>query len=101
MVAGGIPTAGQDSPRGHAGLESDGFTLVAYDTPDQLRGLLVEIGVKMDAVGRLLDDQGRGIKCCSCEKDVSVEEVGHVLPGSTYIYCKDPVCVLDYLERFA
>ncbi len=55
----------------------------------------------MDAVGRLLDDQGRGIKCCSCEKDVSVEEVGHVLPGSTYIYCKDPVCVLDYLERFA
>ena len=89
-----------DPPRSHAGLERDGLTVVAFDSPEQLRQLLGEIGIQLDGVGRLLNQDGRGIACCSCDRDIALPDVGHVMPGSTYVYCKDPVCILDYLERF-
>jgi hypothetical protein len=86
--------------RGHAGVDRDGMTVVAYDSVEELKSLLDKIGIRLDGVGRLLDADGRGIHCCSCEKDIAVSDVGHVMPGSTYVYCKDPVCILDYVERF-
>lgn len=92
--------ASVDGRKLHAGVESDGLIVVAFDSVGQLRTLLAQIGIVLDPVGRLLDEHGKRIGCCGCDKDITVDDVSHVLPGSTYVYCKDPACVLDYLERF-
>lgn len=76
------------------------MNLIVFDTPDQLKAILGKIGITLDPVGRLLDPNGKALACASCEKDIAVKDVGHILPGSYYVYCRDPVCVLDYLERF-
>jgi hypothetical protein len=86
--------------RSHAGVESDGLTVVAFDSEAELRSLLGGIGMKVDEAGHLRGEDGSVLACSSCEKEVHVGQVGHILPGSTYVYCKDPVCVLDYIERF-
>ena len=84
----------------HAGVDSDGLTVVAFDTEDQLLDMLSKIGVTVAADRTLKDRDGRVLSCSSCDAPVTVEKVGHVMPGSTHVYCKDPVCILDYLERF-
>jgi len=63
--------------------------------------MLSTIGIGVDGQGRLVSKEGALIGCSSCEKpSMGVSDVGHVMPGSTYVYCKDPVCILDYLERY-
>ncbi|MGH9918489.1 MAG: hypothetical protein ACRD6W_06445 [Nitrososphaerales archaeon] len=93
------PTPGE-SARSHAGVESDGLTVVVFETEEELRGILGTIGMKVDEAGHLRGQTGDVLACSSCDKEVHVGQVGHILPGSTYVYCKDPVCVLDYMERF-
>lgn len=93
------PATGE-SHRSHAGVESDGLTVVAFDSEQELRGLLSSIGMKVDESGHLRGEDGGLLACSSCEKEVHVGQVGHILPGSTRVYCKDPVCILDYIERF-
>lgn len=93
--------SGSTAPRSHAGAETGGLNVVVFDTPEQLREMLTMIGIKTDPAGRLLHpDTGKPIACCSCSADVGVTDVGHVMPGSVLVYCKDPVCILDYIERF-
>ncbi len=100
MTASQVDIASESHPR-HAGVDDDGLTVVAFDTEEELRTLLGAIGITVDTDRLLRSGEGRALSCASCEKTVPVEQVGHVLPGSAYVYCKDPVCVLDYLERFA
>ena len=76
------------------------MNLIVFDTPEQLKEMLLRIGITFDPVGRLLEPGGKALACASCEKDVALKDIGHVLPGSYYVYCRDPVCVLDYPERF-
>jgi hypothetical protein len=101
VMSGPSPPSSSESARLHAGVEADGLTVVAFDTEEQLRALLSHTGITVDAAGRLVGKEGDLLTCSSCDKtEVSIGDVGHVLPGSTYVYCKDPVCILDYLERF-
>ena len=99
-MVGETSSTSSGSSRSHAGVEADGLTLVAFDTEAELRSLLDQIGITVDEEGRLIAPDGSVFVCSSCAKEVPVGEVGHVMPGSTHIYCKDPVCILDYLERF-
>ena len=85
----------------HAGLELGTLNTIVFDNAEQLRDLLKRIGLKTDGAGRILDPtSGSPIACTSCAEDVGVDNIGHVLPGSIKVYCRDPACILDYLERF-
>lgn len=94
------PPSISEADRLHAGVEAEGLTVVAFDNEAELLPLLGAIGITVDSSGRLLGSDRKVMACSSCEKEVSIGEVGHVMPGSTLVYCKDPVCILDYLERY-
>ena len=99
-MTGEAPSSVGGSARAHAGVERDGLTVVAFDSEAELQSMLGRIGITVDAERRLHDRDGVVLSCQSCDKPMPLDEVGHVLPGSTLVYCSDPVCVLDYIERF-
>ncbi len=82
-----------------AGLSREHLNLAYFSDEEELRAILEGLGISENKEGHLVDAQD-DIHCVSCEKPVTVEDVGHILPGSTFIYCRDPTCVLDYYERF-
>ena len=85
----------------HAGVEEFQLNLVVFNTEDQLKKMLMQIGLTVDEENKIHDPEGEIIQCSCCEKDIEIKEVGQVMPGSYHIYCKDPVCIFDYFERFA
>lgn len=84
----------------HAGLEGGSFNLVVFENERQLERLLGKVGCSVEGDGRIKKRDGDYAHCSSCEEDIQVSNVGHILPGSQYFYCDDPVCVMDYLSRF-
>ena len=84
----------------HAGVEELSLNLVVFQDEEQLRSLINRIGLHTDDSGRILDDENHIKTCPSCSEQLQLKDVGHILPGSHYIYCKNPVCIMDYFERF-
>lgn len=78
------------------------MNLVVFDRPEQLREVLPKINLEVDVDDYIHDpeDDDRIVTCPSCSKKIRVNDVGHIMPGSHYIYCKEPICIMDYLERF-
>ncbi len=83
-----------------AGLSEGYLNLAYFSDSEELRTILNDIGIIESVDGHLVTGEGGRIRCSCCSKDMTVDEVGHILPGSTYLYCRDPVCILDYYERF-
>ena len=84
----------------NAGLSKGHLNLAYFEDTDELRTILGKIGISEGEGGRLARKDGDEIRCESCSTSVTVDNVGHILPGSTHIYCRDPTCILDYYERF-
>lgn len=84
----------------HAGFEADELNIVVFDTEAQLENILKQTGLKVDENKHVIDPKGEVIKCSSCNEEVTLEHLGHVLPGSYYVYCRNPICIMDYIERF-
>jgi len=84
----------------HAGVEAGGLHLIVFKDEAELRQILAATGLKVNDDGYIEDESGEIIHCSSCPAPITVSNVGHILPGSRYIYCKDQLCILDYFERF-
>ena len=84
----------------NAGLSKGNLNLAYFKDADELRTVLGKIGISEAKGGRLETKKGEEIHCESCSTGITVNNVGHILPGSTHIYCRDPTCILDYYERF-
>ena len=84
----------------HAGLEEGTLNLITFKSEEELKGVLEAIGLKVSKENNIITTEGEVISCSSCENQVQISDVGHILPGSHYVYCKDPICIMDYLERF-
>lgn len=83
-----------------AGLSREHLNLAYFSSTEELRTVLRDLGIGEDEEGHLILDEATEVHCASCEKPLVVDEVGHILPGSTFMYCRDPTCILDYYERF-
>lgn len=46
--------------------------------------------------GKIFDQDGSPSKCRKCEQQMTVENVGRILPGSIDLYCDDPTCFNDF-----
>lgn len=42
--------------------------------------------------GRILEKDGTRTQCHFCSREMTVEHLGRVLPGSTILCCDDPTC---------
>ncbi len=84
----------------NAGLSKEHLNLAYFSDVEELRAILKDLKIEVGEDGRLLLSEEQEVACSSCERGLTVEDVGHILPGSTLIYCRDPTCILDYYERF-
>jgi len=85
----------------HAGVEDGSLNLIVFKNQDELRGLLEIAGCTIDEHNVVHNKDGDIAACPSCNGEVKIDHVGHVLPGSQHIYCDRPVCIMDYLDRFS
>ena len=47
--------------------------------------------------GRLLQEK-KPLVCECCGEDVTVDNLGSVMPGSLEVYCDNPACFAKYVE---
>lgn len=76
------------------------LNLVSFENRGELERLLQIVGCSVNDRGLVEDPDAKVAHCASCESEIHVDHVGHVLPGSRYFYCDKPTCVIDYLDRF-
>lgn len=84
----------------HAGIENGELNIISFVTDVELMRIIEKIGLKVGKNGIIRDKEEKEISCSSCETPMELSNVGHIMPGSHYMYCKEPVCIMDYLERF-
>jgi hypothetical protein len=78
------------------GLDIDFFTEAHSD----MDALLESIGVSVDESGVLHEPGGRDIRCFNCSEQITPGNIGHVVPGRYYFYCRKNDCLEDYYSRF-
>ena len=44
--------------------------------------------------------KGRTVFCQCCSKALRPARLGNVLPGSTIVYCDDPACFAEYVDKY-
>lgn len=83
----------------HAGLEEGHLNLVVFDDSDTLRKILDTLHVDVSEDGKILDD-GKSKHCNCCGAEVTVKNLGNVMPGSLEFYCDNPVCLAEYIVKY-
>jgi hypothetical protein len=68
--------------------------LMAF-SKDDTEAALIATGHKVER-GKVLTKDGAPLKCCRCDKVMTTENVGRILPGSIAVYCDDPTCFHDF-----
>lgn len=60
---------------------------------DLLRSLNVQIEKRGDKEV-ILNDMGQVAKCKFCEKELSIDNIGHITHGSVDLICDNPACIV-------
>ncbi|MBU0686108.1 MAG: hypothetical protein KJ653_09735 [Candidatus Thermoplasmatota archaeon] len=68
--------------------------LMAFSKEDS-EAALVATGHRVEQ-GKILAENGTPLKCHRCDRIMSTENVGRILPGSIAVYCDDPTCFHDF-----
>ncbi len=66
---------------------------------EQVEDLVVNLGLTVNQRGFVLRD-GVTVKCECCNRAIKVDRVGNVVPGSTKVYCDNPVCFAEYVDKY-
>lgn len=45
---------------------------------------------------RIIEQDGQRSRCCKCEKDLTLDNLGRILPGSMELYCDNPICFNEF-----
>ncbi len=66
---------------------------------EQVEDLVVNLGLTVNQRGFVLR-AGVSVKCECCNRVIKVDHVGNVVPGSTKVYCDNPVCFAEYVDKY-
>ena len=66
---------------------------------EQAQDLVVNLGFAVNGRGFVTRD-GAAIKCECCRRAIKVDHVGNIVPGSTKVYCDNPVCFAEYVDEY-
>lgn len=80
----------------YAGLSKGQLNLVVFNEKEQLRQILerIKITVKDE---RLIQADGSQNHCHTCKENLTLDNLGHIMPGSTLMFCEDPICLAEYV----
>lgn len=71
--------------------------LIVFDDT-QRDDVLRVAGLKASAEGSI-KDSGHAATCQACKVELTKDNLGAVLHGSTLLYCTNTACMLDYLDQ--
>lgn len=72
--------------------------LILFESDSDLRELLDSIGLEVKG-DRVFDSDGKAAECDGCEDEITVLNLGSLMPGSEHFYCNKPGCALKYYAR--
>jgi len=49
--------------------------------------------------GRIIDSHGKRARCANCQRELTVDHLGRVMPGSYELLCDDLICFNAYAVR--
>ena len=93
-----IKRIGENVEQKHAGLGDGKLNLITFNDTEQLRVMLIAIGFSIDDKD-IVYHQGKPVICSSCERELTLDEIGYVMPPA-HFYCSSDVCICDYFERY-
>ena len=73
------------------------FGLITFDS-EQVDEIADKLGLKFNNHG-YLKDGAKSIKCECCKHPIRRRNLGNILPGSNIIYCDNPVCFAEYMDK--
>lgn len=86
-----------DVPPGY--VANDEVNLLVFKGKSDLLPVLTAMKLSTDGEGVIHREDGSVASCDGCELTITVENLGHILPGSQYFYCTDPACVVKYFTE--
>ena len=66
---------------------------------EQAEDLVVNLGMSIGSRGYLVLNHAT-VKCECCGRAITVGHVGNIVPGSTKVYCDNPICFAEYVDRY-
>ena len=79
-------------------VKSQDFGLITFED-EQIEKVVELSGLGINRRGYITE--GRETKTCYiCEKAVTTKRLGHIMPGSRIVCCKNPVCFAGYVNAF-
>ncbi len=74
------------------------FGFIAFDS-EQIDEIVNHIGLHFNNKGYLVKDKNT-IKCDCCSHTIKRKNLGNILPGSNIVYCDNPVCFAEYMDKY-
>lgn len=78
--------------------ENINFGFLTFDE-NNLDDIVSLIGLKFNRRDYLTNNK-ESIKCNCCGNSIKRENLGNILPGSNIIYCDNPVCFTEYMDKY-
>ncbi len=66
---------------------------------EQAEDLIVNLGLSVSR-GGFVTRHGVAVRCECCGRMIRVRNVGNIVPGSTKVYCDNPACFAEYVDRY-
>jgi hypothetical protein len=66
--------------------------------PGQAEELAKSLGFEVKKGYLTLD--GQTVHCQCCGQALKPDRIGNVLPGSKVVYCDNPVCFAEYVDKY-
>jgi len=73
------------------------FGLIAFEI-EQIDEVVNHVGFKFDKNDYLMDGK-KTIKCNCCDHVIRKKNLGNILPGSNIVYCDNPSCFAEYINK--
>jgi len=83
----------------HAGLEEGQLNLIVFDNEATLKDILKEISVDVSQGGAVMGKGGHSQHCQCCGREITLRNLGNVMPGSLEFYCDNKVCLTEYIVK--
>ncbi|MBA3045218.1 MAG: hypothetical protein KKH41_00600 [Candidatus Thermoplasmatota archaeon] len=74
------------------------FGFITFE-PDDLPVIVNNLGMNFNRNG-YLEKNRETVFCHSCNKAITKERIGHILPGSEIVCCANPICFAMYVDEY-
>lgn len=75
------------------------FGFIAFKE-EQIDEIAKKVGLRFSKSGylRTIDNKPKACDCCG--HSIRKKNIGSILPGSNIVYCDNPVCYTEYMEKY-